>query len=134
MRIQADVVIAKKREEKSFDVRAMEDPALMADGLFIRIKNINMSDKRELTVVVQYKRKESGTRAPFLEAVYALDTAGNEIGGDRWVTGDAFGLLGELTFKFSLRGDQIHKSLRIVAVTDNTIETVGFNVKGVFQK
>ncbi len=134
MRVQAEVVIAKKREEKVFAVRGMEDFERVADGLSIRIRNINMSDKRELTVVVKYTRTEAGTRMPFLEAVYALDTQGKEIGGDRWASGDPFATTGELTYKFYLSGDQTHKSLRLVAVTDNAAETVAFDISGAFQK
>ena len=134
MRVHTEAVIAKTRDKKVFPAIVMEEFKPAVDGLLIRITKLAMSPGRELAVTVAYQRGEAGTRRPFLEAVYALDTDGADIGGERWTAGDPFGAKGEATYKFQLKGTQVHQSFRLVTVTENTTEGVDFDVTGVFQE
>lgn len=134
MRVQAEAVIAKARAPKTFPAIVMEDFKPLVEGLDVRITRLTMSKDRKLTMHVAYQRPETGPSLPFVDEVYAYDVNDVEIGGGRWYKGNPFGRTGEITFEFDLQGDQVHKTFKLVAVTESAVETVEFDVNGVFQK
>lgn len=132
MTIHTDVILAKKRSESKLPAIVMEDYKELADGIQVRVMGLEMSSRRELTVRMLYKRPASGPEHPFLEAVYLLDTEGKNIGGSRWTEGDPLGKSGSLIFRCLLEAEQVHKTIRIVIVTESETKTISFELKDMF--
>jgi hypothetical protein len=132
MTVETEVVIAKKRVEAKLPAVVMEDFKDLNEGVSVRITGLQMSTKRELTVNAAYKRNAPGSEMPFIEAIYATDPEGKEIGGGRWTEGDPFGKQGTMTYKFKLAGDQVHSSLRFIIVSESTSKALTFELAGIF--
>ena len=129
--LQADVLVAVKRQDKTIPAVVMEDFQELLDGMSLRTTKLEMTKDRELTVLMDYKRPEAGTTGTFIEAIHALDPEDKNLGGGRWIEGDPFGKNGKFTAKFRLAGDQVHKSFRITFVTSSTSRTISMELKDI---
>ena len=134
LRVETYAVIAEARQGKRLDAVVMESTQQLVPGLDIRIRSLQMSKKRELTVVVGYARRASGTTGPFIEEIHAMDKDGKRIGGGRWTSGDPFGKIGSLTAKFHAAPGRTHRYFEFVGVTEYSKEKVTLDVKDVFYK
>ncbi len=132
MKVESEYILAKKRDEAKLPAIVMEDYKDLVDGVSVRITGLDMSNRRELTVRMQYKRPAAGTESAFLEAIYALDTEGKSIGGGRWTEGDPFGKAGTILYRFLLDTDQVHKSFRFVVVTESETKPLTFELRDMF--
>ncbi len=133
MTAEAVIVIAQKRDKFKLPAVVMEDFKDVGNGISVRINSLSMNAKRELTVVLDYKRADATTESPFIEKIYALDPQGNALGGGRWTEGDPFGQTGKWTAKFKLAGDQVHQSLRFDVVTQSEARSLTFEIKKIFK-
>lgn len=134
MKLATQVIVAKSRQTKRLPAVVMEDMVEAAPGLEVRIASLRMSAKRELEVSIEFKRGKSGVGFPFIEAVYALDGEGKTLGGGRWTEGDPMGARGKATAKFALASDEVHRTLKLVAVTEDQVVPIEFELKGLFEK
>jgi len=132
MVFDTNIIIALKRDEATLPAVVMEDFKDIGHGISVRVTSLQMSNDRQLTVVISYKRAEADTTGPFTEALYALDPAGKEIGGGRWIEGDPFGKTGQWTGRFKIDGSQRHQSFRFVLVTESRSQDLSFTVKDIF--
>jgi hypothetical protein len=131
---EAVIVLAQKRDKFKLPAVVMEDFKDVGNDILVRITSLQMNTSRELTVVLDYKRPEANTTAPFIEKIYALDPKGAVLGGGRWTEGDPFGKTGKWTAKFKLSGDQVHQSLRFDVVTQSEARSLSFEVKKIFRR
>ncbi|MCE5279142.1 MAG: hypothetical protein LLG03_14070 [Planctomycetaceae bacterium] len=132
MKVATQIVLAKSRQTKRLAAVVMEEMTEAAPGLAVRIANLRMSAKRELEVTIEYQRGRAGAGFPFIEAVYALDAEGQSLGGGRWTEGDVLGLKGKFTARFPIASDEAHKTLKIVAVTEDQVAPVEFELTDIF--
>ncbi len=129
--LQADVLVAVKRQDKIIPACVMEDFQELLDGISVRTTRLEMTKDRELTVVMDYKRPQTGTVGTFIEAIHALAPDNKDLGGGRWTEGDPFGKYTKFTARFKLAGDQVHKSFRIIFVTESTSRTISMELKDI---
>ncbi|MCE5277410.1 MAG: hypothetical protein ABFD92_17505 [Planctomycetaceae bacterium] len=134
MKLATQVIVAKSRQTKRLAAVVMEDMVEAAPGLEVRVASLRMSAKRELEVSIEFKRGKNGVGFPFLEAVYALDGEGKTLGSGRIGEGDPIGARGKVTAKFPLASDEVHRTLKLVAVTEDRVEPIEFELKGLFMK
>ncbi len=134
MTVAASVVVAKKRATAKLPAVVMEDFAALGHGVSVRITALRMSASRELTVNGSYKRINSGTQMPFIEAIYALGPDGEELGGGRWTYGGPFGKTGALTYRFKLPKGVTHQTLKFRIVTESETRRLAFELTDIFSR
>jgi len=139
-RVKTDVIIATARETKVMRSDVGDFQTLDAAGqLKVQIKTLDYDIRTNiLRVTVAYERTDRGTAVPFLDSVYAVDSSGKDIDGRRWdgSGGQPFSNAGTLMFIFSLEDvkQAEGKTYRLVAVTQNVMEPVEFDITDIFQK
>ena len=129
MGLDTDIIVASQRQEVKIPAVVMEDFKEVSAGLSLRVRSLQMSAARELSVSLDYKRTADGTAGTFIEKIYALDPDGKDLGGGRWTDGDPFGQTGAFTAKFHLAGTQVHQLFRLVLVTQNQVRPLAFDLK-----
>lgn len=129
MTVETEAIIAKKRAEAKLPAVVMEDYQDIGNGVWARISRLDMSRGRELKVTMETRRPGADTRSPFVEAVYALDPQGQELGGGRWTEGGTFATQQTWTAKFKLNGTQTHASFRLVLVIQSEQKHLTFEIQ-----
>jgi hypothetical protein len=133
MDVEAVLIAAKRRHEHNVPAAVMEDFADVG-GVELRIDRLNMSADRKLSVSVQYRRAGAGAAGPFVEAIYAVDPEGNELGGGRWSDGTPFKERGKLAFDFPLDRSQFHQTFKFVVCNDYDVLPISFTLTGLFDR
>ena len=134
MTVEAWVLVAKERKEAKIAAKVVEDPVDIGNGMKVRLSAMKINNQRDVDLTIEFTRPE-GTGGTILEAVYALDDKGNELGGGRWGKGlRIFEGQGKFTGQFSISGAANIHGFKCVMVTKHELRPVQFEIEGVFQK
>lgn len=134
MTVQATVIVAGKRRSKHVPAAVMDQPVKLVEGLEVRIAALALTPKRELNLVIEYQRGRGGPGFPFIESVYVIDKDGKRIGGGRWQEGDPLAAKGKVVCHFPLPEGTAHQRIKIVAVTEDELKEVPFDLEKIFQE
>ncbi len=134
MTVEAEVIVAKERDQKRLPAVVMQDEAELVPGLKVRITGLRLEKDGEFRVMVRCTRSSGGSRGAFIEKVFALDEDGAIIAGAGWSEGDMFAESGFLTARFAMPAGKAHKALRFIIVTDHVAKTVSFRLRDIFQR
>jgi hypothetical protein len=134
MVVIGQAVIARQRVSKLFDGIVTEDKTRIISGVNLRLSAMKISDKRDVELEIQYDRP-AGLSGPILEAVYAVDAQGNELGGGRWdKSPDIFASSIRFKYKFPMGSRAKIDQLKLVFVTVFDIKPYAFTISDVFQR
>ncbi len=134
MVISATAILARKRAEVIIDATVEEDFDAIGHSMRVRLSSMKIDRSRVAEISLDYKRPK-GRIAPFLEAVYALDANGNELGGGRWSKGmgifsDSMQFKGEFAIARTANIDKF----KLIILTEYEIYPLEFTIKDVFQQ
>jgi hypothetical protein len=134
MVVIGQAVIARQRVPKLFDAIVTEDKTRVISGVNLRLSAMKISDKRDVELEIQYDRP-AGLSGPILEAVYAVDAQGNELGGGRWdKSPDIFASSIKFKYKFPMESRAKIDQLKLVFVTVFDVKPYAFTISDVFQR
>jgi hypothetical protein len=134
MVVIGQAVIARQRVPKLFDAIVTEDKTRIISGVNLRLSAMKISDKRDVELEIQYDRP-AGLSGPILEAVYAVDAQGNELGGGRWdKSPDIFASRIKFKYKFPMQSRAKIDQLKLVFVTVFDIKPYAYTISDVFQR
>ena len=132
--VMGQALIAQQRETKTLDAIVEEDKVPVVAGISLRLSSMKISNRREVDLDIEYRRRE-GLGAPVLEAVYAIDSQGNTLGGGVWDKAESI-FASEIKFKskFTIPSRAKIDKLKLVFVTVYEMKPYAFIVDGVFQR
>ncbi len=130
---RAQVLVARQRQSVEYAGDVMEAPREAPGGMTLRVRSMEIADKGLAEVEVAFKRLR-GLGHPFLESIYALNEAGEVIGGGRWTDGNPLGEDGRLQTEFQIKPGERWDRVRCVICTEYDVRDVTFTVTDVFQQ
>lgn len=134
MVVAGEAVLAEERGEFEMSAIVTDDELETPFNASVRLSEMKIGRDHMAELVIEFDR-EPGQDAPMPEAVFALDQAGNVLGGGPWTEGTSiFAGRGKFEAEFLVTDDADVTALRLVFLTEYRVVPVELEVTGVFQR